>query len=250
VPRCAVHSPSGGARSWCGVCGLTGRGLAATFRVLGPEAGDIKLQQHGMMDQAIDRRRRRHLIAEDAIPLREDQIARDEDGSSLIAFGEQRKENLRLSFAKTASAFYLREKYGPGSDARAYSLMTLRSTSARVGDPRIRHAIEALDRRYAEPRLALGDIALAANLSLCHATRLLKRQTGLGFVAHLHQRRIAAARVYLTETTVSIKEIADRLGYKSASEFGRHFRRSSYMTPRDYRGALAFTGTAPRAKSH
>ena len=47
-----------------------------------------------MMDESIDRRRRRHLIPEDAIPVREDQIAGDEDRAALVAFGEQRKENL------------------------------------------------------------------------------------------------------------------------------------------------------------
>jgi AraC-like DNA-binding protein len=104
-----------------------------------------------------------------------------------------------------------------------------------VADIRIRHVIDALDRRYTEPRLTLGDVALAGNLSPCHAARLLKRQTGRGFVEHLHQRRLAAARGYLIETTLSIKEIADRVGYKSASELGRHFKRSCGMTPREYR---------------
>ncbi len=121
---------------------------------------------------------------------------------------------------------------------------------AGVADLRIRRAIELLDRRYAEPRLALRDVALAANLSRSQAARLLKRQTGRGFIAHLHQRRLAAARAHLTETTLSIKEIADRVGYKSASELGRHFRRSSGLTPRAYRRARAFTCGGPRAESH
>ena len=48
------------------------------------------------MHQAIDRRGGRHLIAKDPIPVREDQIAGDEDGASLVAFGEEREENLGL----------------------------------------------------------------------------------------------------------------------------------------------------------
>jgi hypothetical protein len=58
--------------SWCGLGRLTRRGLAAAFRVLGPEAGDVEFQQDRVMHQAIDRRGGRHLIAEDAIPVRED----------------------------------------------------------------------------------------------------------------------------------------------------------------------------------
>ena len=97
MPACAVtrsvrRRPVHGV----GLGGLTGRGLAAAFGVLGPEAGDIEFQQDRVMHQAIDRRGRRHLIAEDPIPVREDQIARDEDGASLVAFGEEREENLGL----------------------------------------------------------------------------------------------------------------------------------------------------------
>jgi hypothetical protein len=43
------------------------------------KARDIELQQHRVMHQAIDRRGRRHLIAKDPIPLREDEIAGDAD---------------------------------------------------------------------------------------------------------------------------------------------------------------------------
>jgi AraC-like DNA-binding protein len=112
----------------------------------------------------------------------------------------------------------------------------------RTVDSRIRHALDAIERRYAEPHLTLRHVARAANLSVCEAARRLKHHTGLGFVAHLHERRIAASRVHLAETALSIKEIADRVGYASASEFGRHFKRSSGMTPRQYRRTLSHTG--------
>ena len=116
---------------------------------------------------------------------------------------------------------------------------TAAHASMRVGDLRVRRALEALDGRYADPDLALDDIAAAAGLSPWQATRLLKRESGRGFIAHLHGRRIAASRIHLIETTLSIKEIADRVGYKSASEFGRHFRRACGTTPRHYRLARA-----------
>ena len=48
------------------------------------------------MHQPIDRRGRRHLVAEDPIPVREDQIARDEDGAALVALSQEREENFGL----------------------------------------------------------------------------------------------------------------------------------------------------------
>ena len=85
-------APGSCSRAGC----LTGCSLAAAGRVLGAKARDIKFQQHRVMDQAIDRRGGGHLIAEDPIPVGKDQIAGDEDRSALVAFGEEREENLGL----------------------------------------------------------------------------------------------------------------------------------------------------------
>src|SRR5688572_27059389 len=49
-----------------------------------------------MVHQAIDGGRRRHLIATYPIPLREYPFARNQDRASLVAFGEQREQNLGL----------------------------------------------------------------------------------------------------------------------------------------------------------
>src|SRR5450756_2741996 len=49
-----------------------------------------------MMDQPVDGGGRRHLVSEDPIPLAEEQVARQHHGAALVAFGEQRKEHLRL----------------------------------------------------------------------------------------------------------------------------------------------------------
>src|SRR5712692_11781381 len=51
--------------------GLRSVRFPPALRLLGPEAGDIEFQQHGVMHQTIDRRGRRHLITKDPIPLGE-----------------------------------------------------------------------------------------------------------------------------------------------------------------------------------
>ena len=50
-------------------------GVTAALRTLGAVAGDVELEQYGVVHEAIDGRRRRHLIAKDAVPLPEDEIA-------------------------------------------------------------------------------------------------------------------------------------------------------------------------------
>jgi hypothetical protein len=70
--------------------------FAPALRLLRAKAGDIEFQQHRVMHQAVDRCGRRHLIAKNAIPLREDQIARDADRAALISLGEEREEDFGL----------------------------------------------------------------------------------------------------------------------------------------------------------
>ena len=47
-----------------------------------------------MVHQAVDRRGRGHLVAEDPVPLAEDQIAGHHHRATLIALGEQREQHL------------------------------------------------------------------------------------------------------------------------------------------------------------
>ena len=49
-----------------------------------------------MVHEAVDRRRRRHGILEDAVPLAEYQVGRDEHRAPFIALRHEREEHLRL----------------------------------------------------------------------------------------------------------------------------------------------------------
>ena len=46
------------------------------------------------MDQAVDRGGGRHLIAKDAIPVPEDEIARQQHGAPLVPLRQQREQHL------------------------------------------------------------------------------------------------------------------------------------------------------------
>ena len=59
---------------------------------------------------------------------------------------------------------------------------------------------------------------------------------------YLMSRRIVQAKYALTQTSLSIEEIADQLGFCSASHFIRRFEKSEHITPAKYR-TLYHTGT-------
>jgi len=104
-------------------------------------------------------------------------------------------------------------------------------------DIRTVRTLSIIEDRYADAQLTLGMVNANSGVSLWHAARMLKHQTGLGFRAHLHRTRIAAACRLLHQSTLSVKEIAAAVGYGSSSQFGRQFRRLCGTTPRLFRSS-------------
>ena len=83
--------------------------------------------------------------------------------------------------------------------------------------------------------ITLSDVAERLYLSPAYFSRLFKARTGSTFSAWLAQRRVARAQRYLTETGLSVTEIAARVGYREANSFTRLFRQSVGMSPTEYR---------------
>lgn len=66
--------------------------------------------------------------------------------------------------------------------------------------------------------------------------RLFQRETGMGFTAWRQQARLVEALSLLAAGT-PVGQVAERLGYRSASAFTQMFRRSLGRTPGEYRAA-------------
>lgn len=105
-------------------------------------------------------------------------------------------------------------------------------------DPRVVRALQDIERGYSDPRLRLGRVARQLAISSTHLTQLLKLSTGRTFGAHLHQRRVASACRLLAETTLSVKEIATRVGYGSTTQLDRHFHALLQRSPSSYRAGV------------
>jgi YesN/AraC family two-component response regulator len=104
--------------------------------------------------------------------------------------------------------------------------------------PQVLRAIDAIEHRYAEPALQVSAVAHDLGVSTEHLCRVLKRHTGLTFVALLRRTRVRAACRLLQTTTLSMKEIATRVGLRSASRFNRDFKNVCGVPPSEYRAGL------------
>ncbi len=78
---------------------LSRSSLTALLCCISPVAGDVKLQDDGVVHDPVDGRGGGHGVGEDAFPPGEDQVGRDAQRPPLVAFGDQGEEDLGLFVA-------------------------------------------------------------------------------------------------------------------------------------------------------
>ena len=104
--------------------------------------------------------------------------------------------------------------------------------------PQAIRTLHVIENRYVETSLHVSVVAHDLGVSTEHLCRVLKRHTGLTFVTLLRRTRVRAACRLLQTTTLSMKEIAGRTGFSSASRFDRDFKTVCGMSPSAYRAGL------------
>ena len=80
-----------------------------------------------------------------------------------------------------------------------------------------------------------NDIALEVNLSAKYLYKLFKKYKGVSPIEYLNGYRISRAQALLKETSLSISDIADAVGYNDPSYFIRVFKKYSVVTPSKFR---------------
>lgn len=78
-------------------------------------------------------------------------------------------------------------------------------------------------------------LAGALNLSSKYLSDCLKQLTGQTTQQHIHDRLIEQAKSLLATTTLSVSEIAYRLGFEYSQSFSKLFKSKTKQTPVEYR---------------
>jgi len=101
---------------------------------------------------------------------------------------------------------------------------------------RIEETIAYMHQHLDRP-LQVATLAAKANFSPSHFFVLFKRRIGAAPIDYFTRMRMQRASRLLCETSLSVKEIAGKLGYDDPFYFSRVFKSINHLAPSDYRAA-------------
>lgn len=164
-----------------------------------------------------------------------------EQDRRVFASGRPIADNLDLTVYGDGSSGWCLSSKEPLFD-RQGRIVGLACLSRDIGEPArgsslnsgFAQAVDALLDRFDE-RIALDTLADQAGMSMAQFDRRMKRVFQLSASQFLTRRRIDHAAHLLAGSDTAIAEIALRCGYADQSALSRQFRRTTGLTPGQYR---------------
>ncbi|WP_171649948.1 AraC family transcriptional regulator [Paenibacillus foliorum] len=92
-----------------------------------------------------------------------------------------------------------------------------------------------VNQHYCDPNLNVSLIGDAFDLTPPYLARLFKNHNGESLLEYLQKNRIAHAKRLLKETSASVLEIGNQVGFNEISTFNRIFKKYEGITPGKYR---------------
>ncbi len=96
-----------------------------------------------------------------------------------------------------------------------------------------------LEYSYMNWDLSLDSVSGLLHINASYLSSIFKRCTGTNFIDYITALRMAAAKEQLGDPFMSVSEIASMVGYSSSSYFCRAFKKSTGVSPTEYRRHLA-----------
>ena len=115
-------------------------------------------------------------------------------------------------------------------------------------DSAVRHAEDWLAKNLCQPH-AVAAVVAASGIPERSLKRRFKTATGSSLMDYVQNLRVEEAKRLLETETVSSEEISDRVGYENPAFFRRLFKRSTGLTPGQYRRMFRPISAAGRERA-
>lgn len=104
--------------------------------------------------------------------------------------------------------------------------------------PKLAEVFRFIETHYYQT-ISLTDVAQAVGYSPAYLTHLVQSQTGRTVKRWIIERRMAQARLLLSNTAQSVSQIASAVGYADVSYFIRQFRQMHRVSPQIWRNSAS-----------
>ena len=118
-------------------------------------------------------------------------------------------------------------------DTHEHQRMTLRSRLG-ISHPKLLKVVELMEMNLEEP-LARSELAGRTGLSTRQLERLFRKYLARTPTRYYQELRLYRARMLLTQTSLSVLDVALACGFISASHFSKCYREFFAKTPREER---------------
>ncbi len=106
------------------------------------------------------------------------------------------------------------------------------------GELLCKRALEALEQHYMDPDLSLVSLSGMLDVSPNHLSSCIKKYAGETFINTLIQKRMEAARELLANSSLKVREVAERCGYTDQHYFSYCFKKYCGESPNSMRRRL------------
>lgn len=126
-----------------------------------------------------------------------------------------------------------------GTSQRQMLLLLLQLLQEQYGkavtpDRRIAAAQSYLDQHFGQP-VTIAQLAAIANLSPRHLNTLFRQSLGMTPQQYLLEKRMQRAWQLLSQTSLTIQQVAEQVGYQNLSAFSDRFRKHFNRAPSYFR---------------
>jgi len=147
---------------------------------------------------------------------------------------------LTLEFALGAKSYLSGTTMYRETMSRAFASHVVQSlqpqpiTEMAIDDRRLRRAVDYIHDHLGSD-LSLETLAGEAAMSPFHFSRAFKSATGSSPLQYVIRARIDLAKILLKTTSLSVAEVAYRVGFEDAGTLSRHFKKRLGVTPAAFR---------------
>ncbi len=113
--------------------------------------------------------------------------------------------------------------------------------------PLTRNILDHIADLYQE-NITLSQIAEKFFINPSYLSRLLKKETNMNFTEIVAHARIDRAKKFLSETSLTVTDISQQIGFSDYTYFSQVFKKSVGISPTEYRKSLTETIYCPKEK--